>query len=276
MTNELIDSLWPVVKVASSGSAVRAAGYGTRYRKLAGLLFEVADQGTWLIDGPPGQGDEPLIAQKGRGFVIPAECMHRLRYVGPAASRTRWWVLTAQDRSGRDLLQDLHAPWLLSAVLTRKVIASLSGDGNHRSASILDVIDEQQRRLSALGNLLRASAAVPSVPGMLADRLVGVIRYIDDHLNAPPDRDTLARIAHLSPTRFHYVFTAAIGQSPGRFVQTRRLQRARDLLQQTDLRIKEVASLTGYPDARQFAVAFRRHVGLNPRAYRAELCDDGH
>ena len=50
-----------------------------------------------------------------------------------------------------------------------------------------------------------------------------------------------------------------------------RMERAKELLATSDLMTYEIAEATGYPDARYFSSTFRRHIGVTPTEFRAEL-----
>lgn len=69
--------------------------------------------------------------------------------------------------------------------------------------------------------------------------------------------------AHLA-RRFH----AAYGQSPLSYVNARRLERARLLLNDPRQTVQEAADATGYNDISYFIRSFRRHFGQTPAEYR--------
>ncbi len=78
----------------------------------------------------------------------------------------------------------------------------------------------------------------------------------------------LAAVACLSEDHFLRAFRLASGQSPGQFVQQRRLARAADLLRSTRRPLSEIARSIGFSTPSHFAAAFRRHHGITPRDYR--------
>jgi transcriptional regulator GlxA family with amidase domain len=95
----------------------------------------------------------------------------------------------------------------------------------------------------------------------------GVIDWIRAHLADTLDVDRLAQRAGMSPRHFHRRFTEVVGETPARFVETLRLDQARDLLQ-TARSLKEVAAQTGYANQGQFAKAFVRRFGVSPGLFR--------
>lgn len=68
---------------------------------------------------------------------------------------------------------------------------------------------------------------------------------------------------------FRRAFTHHTGLSPHHYFLEIRLARARDLLAQTSLSIKEIATRVGFEDAQYFCKFFHKKVGVAPRVWRA-------
>jgi AraC family transcriptional regulator len=82
--------------------------------------------------------------------------------------------------------------------------------------------------------------------------------------------DDLARQANLSPFHFARAFKASTGVPPHRYLVQLRIEKARELLEASDLLIGEIAARVGYDDPGYFARLFRREVGATPAQYRQE------
>ena len=80
--------------------------------------------------------------------------------------------------------------------------------------------------------------------------------------------DNLAQIAGQSRTMFAQMFRNAVGLTPIDYLNRRRMDLARKLLVETELRIDDIALQAGYRDASAFSRAFSREVGLPPAEYR--------
>jgi AraC family transcriptional regulator, arabinose operon regulatory protein len=78
----------------------------------------------------------------------------------------------------------------------------------------------------------------------------------------------MASIAGISPVRFAHLFREQLGESPWRFLERQRFERARRLLTDTDLPIAWVAAQVGYPDPAHFCRRFRDFSGHAPRRFR--------
>jgi transcriptional regulator GlxA family with amidase domain len=95
----------------------------------------------------------------------------------------------------------------------------------------------------------------------------GLVDWIRAHLAEALDVERLAERAAMSPRNFHRRFTQATGETPARFVETLRLDEARQLLA-ADTPLKEIAARTGYATPGQFSKAFVRRFGVSPGLYR--------
>ena len=89
-------------------------------------------------------------------------------------------------------------------------------------------------------------------------------------LNAQPSLSVsqAAAIVGLSRSRLEHVFKKELGTTIRAYKQERRLARARTLLRDPALRIKEVRHLCGIPDASNFTHLFKQHFGITPNIFR--------
>jgi AraC family transcriptional regulator of arabinose operon len=81
----------------------------------------------------------------------------------------------------------------------------------------------------------------------------------------------VARQAGLSESRLAHLFRAQVGLTPHDYLETVRLNRARQLLEVTQDTVAQVAEQTGFESPFYFSLRFKRHFGQGPRAFRQEL-----
>lgn len=86
----------------------------------------------------------------------------------------------------------------------------------------------------------------------------------------PLDVPALARIAHVSPAHFIRSFRATFGETPHRYLQRRRVERAMFLLRESDRRITDICFEVGFASPGTFSRTFRDIVGRSPRQYRKQ------
>jgi AraC family transcriptional regulator len=100
-------------------------------------------------------------------------------------------------------------------------------------------------------------------------KLRAVVEYIEEHLDAELTLEQMAALAHLSAYHFARRFKAATGLPPHRYVISRRVERAQQLLQlDSDLSLAEIAARVGFSDQSQFSHRFKRVVGVTPNQFR--------
>jgi AraC-like DNA-binding protein len=87
----------------------------------------------------------------------------------------------------------------------------------------------------------------------------------------PLDVPALARVACVSPAHFSRQFRATFGETPHRYLQRRRVERAMELLRETQRPVSEICLDVGFTSLGTFSRTFRDIVGESPSAYRARF-----
>jgi AraC-like DNA-binding protein len=99
-------------------------------------------------------------------------------------------------------------------------------------------------------------------------RLLRARDAMDRTYAQPLDIATLARIAHVSEAHFIRTFRATFGETPHRYLQRRRVERAMFLLRATTASVTDVCFDVGFTSLGTFSRTFREIVGQSPLAYR--------
>ncbi len=92
--------------------------------------------------------------------------------------------------------------------------------------------------------------------------------HIDRAYAEPLDVAALAALVHVSPDHLVRTFRRVFGETPHRYLQRRRLERAMLLLATTDLPVTDVCLAVGYESLGAFSELFSSVVGCSPSAYR--------
>jgi AraC-like DNA-binding protein len=108
---------------------------------------------------------------------------------------------------------------------------------------------------------------VPEVPP--ARHLLRAKDLADARYFEPIQVADMASVASLSPAHFSREFRRAFGESPHRYLLTRRLERAASLLRTTDRNVADICCMVGLTSVGSFTSSFRRMFGVSPTAYRA-------
>jgi AraC family transcriptional regulator len=138
----------------------------------------------------------------------------------------------------------------------------------------------QRLVVSACSNALAAhlvrsfdaqNAALPKGPASLTRRqLRAVLDYLESNIAAPIELAEIAAVANVS--RFHFVrlFKASTGVSPMAYLEVSRIDRARALIRAGEMRLSEIALVTGFADQSHFTRRFHKHTGVTPGYYERE------
>ena len=131
-------------------------------------------------------------------------------------------------------------------------------------------VEALARGLSA--HLVRHYTTAPQTSECQADGMAdyvlnAAVEFIEESLERELSPAHVAHAAGLSPSRFARAFKAAKGKTVGRYVDERRVERAKPLLAGGELSPEEVARRVGFASARRFAAVFRSLTGVSPRLY---------
>lgn len=96
-------------------------------------------------------------------------------------------------------------------------------------------------------------------------RLERVLKHLHEHYEEPLDVDQLATLANMSPSTFHRNFKQMTASSPIQYVKKMRLTRAKELLLDRGLKVKQAAAQVGYESPTQFSREFKRYFGESPQ-----------
>jgi AraC-like DNA-binding protein len=106
------------------------------------------------------------------------------------------------------------------------------------------------------------------IGSQLETPLSSAIHYMQDYFASRIDYDNLARLSGYCPEHFRYLFKKEMGVSPKEFILNKRFDYAKNLLENTNLPLYEIASSCGFSDFPQFSVFIKKRTGFSPRDYR--------
>ncbi len=99
-------------------------------------------------------------------------------------------------------------------------------------------------------------------------RLLRARDAMDRSYAQPLDIPALARIACVSEAHFIRSFRATFGETPHRYLQRRRVERAMFLLRESSRSVTEICLDVGFTSLGTFSRTFREIVGESPSEYR--------
>lgn len=105
--------------------------------------------------------------------------------------------------------------------------------------------------------------------GLPHRQLSQVLDYMHDHLEQDIKLADLAALLNMSQFHFSHLFKQAIGTSPYQYLLQQRIERAKQLLKDSDRSIMDIAFLCGFNSHSHLSKQFRQLTGATPKAYRA-------
>jgi AraC family transcriptional regulator len=237
-----------------------------------------------LISGrlQPGHGQaafnsdrlRPYQSEPGGFDIVPQGCTYRsaetvgtfvmLAYKNGLISR-----ITADYTDGEDI------------VLQPGQIAA-STKGLHLTQSLLKVFTEANSALYleslatlVLGHVLRersqGSGPIKQLPDLLsATQVRTILDYIHDNLQEALRLEDLAQTLGLSSYYFAHAFRSTTGISPYQYLLRCRVERAKQLLQQSPASIAAIAYEVGFGSQSHMTTVFRKLLNVTPHAYRLD------
>jgi AraC-like DNA-binding protein len=186
----------------------------------------------------------------------------------PACERQLLSLAPAESRLVLDAILDLparHFPATRNvASILRHLMAQFDREGDRLRPVRLKTL-----LLSFLLEVLEASAS-HSVHCHVSPAIQSVKQTIDRELDKPLSIRHLARLAHMSESRFKARFKAEIGMPPADYMTRQRIDRAKEFVRQTDMSVTEIAGRLGFCTTQYFATSFKRYTGQTPSDYRRQ------
>nr|WP_218646647.1 AraC family transcriptional regulator [Pseudomonas umsongensis] len=206
-------------------------------------------------------------------MLMPAHCATHWRYSG-SVDFAVFYIPERSDGVFGQLLEccaRTQAPLAFSDALVSAAARQLLDELNFGKKADLGFM----ARLAAvmLEQVFRAlSMQIPGLinpPHIQLARLQSVVAYMREHLAEDLSINQLAARAGVSPAHFRRLFDSAMGIAPHRYVMNLRLERALELLMQTDLPILHVALECGFSSQSHLTAAFKKEHGTTPAQFRA-------
>jgi AraC-like DNA-binding protein len=230
----------------------------------------------WIVAlaPPEGGGRGMLLAVDGQQRIVGAD-----RHARSTLSASKinlgggptLWALFEKDAAlfrNRNI-GDVHAALVTadSAQVWATIVTPPESDALRQHSPEYATLHSRPR-LDSIGRFRRSEPPAPSAGGLTPRALQRIREYIEEHLTENIELETLAVIAGLSKWHFARAFKQSVGTPPHCYLIQRRLQRAQELLAETDLSLAQIALQSGFSDQSHFSRRFRLFFGATPRSFR--------
>ncbi|WP_127534043.1 response regulator transcription factor [Paenibacillus kobensis] len=134
-------------------------------------------------------------------------------------------------------------------------------------------LDEQRARIGMMQRmidpkLLETNQSISGSP--LSEPVQEAVRYVDDNLHLSFGLREVADHIHLHPSYLSARFKEQMQMTFSEYVVRRKLQKAKELLLQTNMPIAEISERLGYQTPRYFNKLFKEYEGCSPGQYRSD------
>lgn len=174
------------------------------------------------------------------------------------------------DSSGAELVPRFA---ILDPLLEQLAIAITNAlrDGGAEDGLYIDTVAQMMAVHLARSHSSRSRPArIHPVRPLSGWKMRRVIEYIEDNLEGDLSLQAMAAEVDISPLYLARAFKSAVGQSPHQYVLARRIERAKELLRNTDLPVVDVALSSGFSSQSHLSHWFIRQVGVSPAVYRRQ------
>ncbi len=230
--------------------------YGTRYQKAPRprnsgvdiLAIYDANQEKALLQGVR-EHDESRVA------AVIADIFAQLSRQNPTDSEAQLIFL--------DVLSGLSRAWKEQSVDISRLYQE---DVSHKKLQNFASIEEAQKWFQQLVHASFATGTTAAAP--TSPYVEEAIGYIHRNYASDISQASIATAIGISPSYLSRQFKEDLGVGFADFLCTYRLDRAKNLLTQTNISNKEIAGLVGFRDDAYFSRVFKKDTGMTPKEYR--------
>lgn len=211
------------------------------------------------------------ITRKGDLFLLPHNSNQSYYHISEKLA-SKYWFHFAVHSDGKDLMEQIKTPFLLHLEPDSPAYRYVE-DGMKRIVSWQDsemLFSALNRKFDILELLafFLENTRLEAIPQQEGISFSSLLTYIDEHLSQDLSVEELCGMMHLNYDYFIRRFKREMGMTSVAYINDRRVNRAKNLLQFTDLPIKQVAIQAGFSSNEYFARVFKKKTGYTPRWYR--------
>ena len=225
-----------------AGGAGDAILEGKKFRLAPGDLV-VVNPGTLHEERSDAKAPLRLIFLAIRDFAVPglpAGCLSQEKYRVLSCGEYRYKM----DIYLRELLQETSSQIEFYQEISQGLVSAL---------------------LVLVMRLIRIN---PEDEAALSQECQKIKEYLDQNFTSPITLDSLSETVYISKHYLSHLFKEQTGVSPIKYLTSKRMEKACELLSETELPVSEVSKAVGYENPLYFSQVFKRIYGISPVKYR--------
>lgn len=227
-------------------------------------------------------GKSETLLSGGKFLVVPAGFVHRGKHDMRAPCKvcglaindspgTSWKGTTFNKSDRRQFLNTFHSPtpqvhpfnpalrWLVRRLMEETVNHYSNPHQSDSAAALRSLI------CTVLVEVMRQVQVPPSEP---REFVAAAIAYLKSRLADNVRMNELARQVGYSRARMFDLFKAQTGLTPNDYLQRLRIEKAQELLKQSETSVTDIALTLGFSSGQYFSTVFGRYMGVSPKEFR--------
>ncbi|MBQ8639034.1 MAG: helix-turn-helix transcriptional regulator [Lachnospiraceae bacterium] len=215
------------------------------------------------------------VATRDRVEVLPEIYQQRLKHAIRAGNEE---ALELTITEICDKLKRENQSLLTFRILCNDMLHLLVGEVNEGQAALQDIssvfVLSQCQNIHDFHDILSEGCRAlmskrPVSESKKSDMIASAVAYMKENFQSPDlNMTSLAEYLEISPVTLAVEFKNGVGMSPSDYLAVLRLERAKQLLRETTMLVKEVSQAVGYEDDHVFMRRFKKYVGMTPGQYR--------
>ncbi|CAM3534418.1 response regulator transcription factor [Marinicrinis lubricantis] len=199
------------------------------------------------------------------------ECVLKEETEQLQSQAARWMQWIAAVQYAPETVKDWTLKLLLDIRLKHQAVNSFRGvpslNSLHKEAADIGSLHELQDWLTS--HLLHAAAAYKeSGAGKMRREVLEAYEYVALHMDRRIGLEDIAEHLHLNPSYFSRLFKKETGETFIEYVTRMKMERAKELLDQTARSVAQICELLGYENQSYFIKLFKSFAGMTPLDYR--------
>ncbi len=215
-------------------------------------------------------GDREYFPKPGQLFLMPQGVIQSFSAVSDNTFGKYWCHFTARV-GDKNLFDIIKLPYFIDVRNAAEITALFKEmAGCFQSDSLTSALRLKAALLQVIAFYIENTVIedIHLLSSASVEKLTLVLAYIDGHISEDITVEQLAELLHFHPNYFIRFFKARMGSSPMHYINRIKLEKARELLEVTDMNISEVAEASGFRDLFYFSRMFKNYTGFSPSEYK--------
>lgn len=210
-------------------------------------------------------------AEAGDMFLIPSGTKHSFYHINDNLI-TKYWFHFDFMSGNACFIKTLKLPYRIKIGIKEEYIGQFKEIFKSAKQNNIASQLECKAGIIKLVSMYIAASSANAVVHSKSNALDGILGYINNNLEKSITLNMLAEMAHLHPNYFIKFFKENIGMSPIKYINRQRMERAKLMLENTDMTIGEIMSKVGFSDPGHFSKFFKANIGYSPKQFRDFFC----